>query len=111
MLTLPNIVRVYVATKPVHMGKSFDGLSALAQTELKKDTTDGSLFVFFNRKANKVKIIYYDRNGYAIWYKRLEAGKFRLPTVNSKSYKLSISDLNLLLEGIDLLSNQRLKAV
>ena len=93
------------------MGKSFDGLSAIVQAEMKQEPCGSGLFVFFNRPANKVKILYYDRTGFAIWYKRLEKGKFRLPNIQSDTYQLSISDFNLLLEGIDLVDAKRLAAV
>jgi len=111
MLALPSGLRVYVLKEPINMHKSFDGLSALAQTVFKKDLYKGDLFVFFNRRCEKVKILQWDRNGLSIWYKRLAKGRFRLPSIHQKTYTLSISDLNLLLEGIDLTHAQRLRAI
>lgn len=111
MLMLPNAVKVYVGREPINMKRSFAGLVTLIQTEFSHDPLTGNIFVFFNKHANKIKLIYWDRTGFAIWYKFLNHGKFRLPSIQDKIYKISISDLNLLLEGIDLVSKQRLKAL
>lgn len=102
---------VMVYNKPVSMHKSFDGLSALVQSECKKNPTRGGLFVFFNRARDKVKILYYDRNGFCQWYKRLERGRFPALTVASPVYTLQLAELNLLLEGIDLCHPSRFRVV
>lgn len=111
MLTLPANTRLYVATAPVDMRKSFDGLAAIISESLKKDVYSGQLFVFSNRHGDKLKIFYWDRNGYCYWYKRLERGVFRLPKVQSACYSLSAAELGLILEGIDLNDKQRLRAL
>lgn len=111
MLMLPNAVKVFVSREPVNMKKSFAGLVAIIETDFKQDALTGNIFVFFNKQASKVKLIYWDRTGFAIWYKLLNQGKYRLPNIQEKLYKISISDMNLLLEGIDLTSKQRLKAL
>lgn len=111
MLMLPNAVKVYVSREAINMKRSFAGLTAIIEADFKHDPLTGNIFVFFNKPANKVKLIYWDRTGFAIWYKFLNQGKFRLPNIQDKLYKLSISDLNLLLEGIDLTSRQRLKSI
>ena len=107
MLTLPTGIKVFISKEPVNMNKSFDGLASLITNNFNQNPQSGTLFIFFNRYCNKVKILYWDRNGFAIWYKRLESGKYRLPTIQQNLYKISISDLNLLLEGIDLNDKNR----
>lgn len=101
-------VKVYMATAPTDMRKSFDGLAVLVQQDLKKEVLKGELFVFFNRRADRVKILYWDRNGYCLWAKRLEKGVFRPPKVQGAVIPMKSSELSLLLEGIDLTNQNRL---
>jgi transposase len=82
------------------MRKSFDGLSGLVRTELDADPLSGSLFVFCNRRQNMVKILYWDRDGFALWYKRLEKGSFKLPIGSSTNARIDRLQLTMLLEGI-----------
>jgi transposase len=107
MLMLPATLTIYVSREPADMRKSIDGLSALVQGELKLDPKQAALFVFFNRRYNMVKILYWDRNGFAVWCKRLARGRYRLPVLVKRVNKLSVSDLSCLLEGIDLLDKRR----
>ena len=104
---------IYVATTPVDMRKSFDGLAAIVKNGFKKNPLDGTFFVFINRSADRLKILYWDRDGYALWYKRLEAGRFRLPvtlTGNGDPVVLvSAAQLAMLLEGIEALAVKRQK--
>lgn len=111
MLMLPSDLKIFVARDPVDMRKSFDGLNAIIQQSLKQDPLRAALFVFFNKPRDKVKIMYWDRNGFAIWYKQLTQGRFRPPRITATSYVMTLSDLNCLLEGIDLLNNQRLRSL
>ena len=111
MLTLPPSVKVYVSTDETDMRKSIDALSLLVQEVLKKDPFSGHLFVFCNKRGDKIKILYWDRNGYCLWYKRLERGVFRLPKVQAKVFMIMPNELNLLLEGIDLTDKKRFTAV
>lgn len=104
---LPD-VKVYLSTAPTDMRKSFDGLAQLVKQEMTKDVFTGELYVFFNRSANRVKILYWDRNGYCLWAKRLENGAFRRPKVQGKVAPMRLHELSLLLEGIDLTHRQRL---
>jgi len=97
MLSLPPAVRVFVCTAPTDLRKSFDGLCGLVQTVLHEDPFSGHLFVFLNRRRDKVKILYWDRSGFFLLYKRLEAGTFALPACR----ELGARELWLLLEGID----------
>lgn len=106
MLMQPD-VRVFIATAATDMRKSFDGLACLVKQALKKETFSGDLFVFFNRKRDRVKILYWDRNGYCVWAKRLEAGVYRLPKVKGEVIPMRTNELNLLLEGIDLQHKSR----
>lgn len=110
MIGLPSGVKVLVATQFTDMRKSHDGLARLVQEELKRDVFSGHLFVFFNRTANRVKLLYWDRNGYCLWYKRLEQGQFTHPRAQGKVYSLNAGELSLLLEGVDL-TTRRLKIV
>lgn len=109
-MLLPANISIFVASQPVDMRKGVNGLSSLVKLQLQKDPMKASMFVFFNRGRDKVKILYWERNGFAIWYKLLAKGKFRPPKSLKASYKLSLSDLTCLLEGIDLLDRQRLCA-
>jgi len=111
MLMLPSGLKVWVASSPVNMRKSFDGLAGLVQEELKAEVTSGQLFVFHNRSCDKLKILYWDRNGLVQWYKRVERGIFRFPRVHEKAYCLTTSELSLLLEGIDLTDRNRFATV
>lgn len=111
MLNLPPSVKAYVSNDETDMRKSIDALSLLVQEVLKKDAFSGHLFVFCNKRGDKIKILYWDRNGFCLWYKRLERGVFRLPKVQTKVFTITPSELNLLLEGIDLTDKNRLSAV
>ena len=82
------------------MRKSFDGLCGLIRSELGADPLSGSLFVFVNRRRNMVKLIYWDRDGFAIWFKRLEKGSFNLPDIASFDGRIDRLQLTLLLEGV-----------
>jgi transposase len=96
---------IYIATAPVDMRKSFDGLSAIVKNGFQKNPLDGTFFVFINRTADRLKILYWDRDGYALWYKRLEAGRFRIPVALTSHgdpvAQISAAQLAMLLEGIE----------
>ena len=111
MLGLPSGVKVFVSTKPMDMRKSLDGMAYLVDKELKQDVFSGHIFVFCNKRGDKIKLFYWDRNGYCCWYKRLERGVFRLPRFDGKYFKVSCAELNLILEGIDLMARTRLRSV
>jgi len=102
VLMPPPSVRVFVATVAVDLRRSFDRLAACTEELLRQDPLSGHLFVFRNRQGDRVKILYWDRTGYCLWYKRLEKGTFRLPSGPQESVELSFADLVLLLEGLDL---------
>ena len=108
MLLQPD-VKVYLSTAATDMRKSYDGLAQLVKQEMAKDVFSGELFVFFNRSGDRVKILYWDRNGYCLWAKRLEKGTFHRPKVQGKVAPMRLNELSLLLEGIDLTHKQRLR--
>jgi len=111
MLTWPPTVRIFVSTQPTDMRRSFDGLAMMTRDNMGQDPLSGHLFVFFNRRGDRVKIMFWDRSGFCIWYKRLEQGVFRLPQsiVNMPNPEVEVADLSLILEGIDLSSARRRK--
>jgi transposase len=111
MLSLPLPVKIFWSVAPTDMRKSFDSLSALVADQLGHDPLSGHLFVFTSRRRDRVKLLYFEKGGLAIWYKRLEEGTFAAPkpSSNGKSVKLSAEELSLLLAGVDLASVQRRK--
>jgi transposase len=112
MLRLPRLAdldrglgaRIYLATAPTDMRKGFDSLAALVRDFLGQDPLSGHLFLFIGRARDRLKVLYWDADGYAVWYKRLEAGTFRRPASGpgQAAVELKASDLAMLLEGIDL---------
>jgi transposase len=112
MMTLPPTVKIYVSTAPCDMRKSFDGLAGLVQSRLSQDPSSGHLYAFFNARGDMVKILFFDRTGYALFSKRLEAGVFRMPwqqPADATHFELDAAELALILEGIDLRGAKRLK--
>lgn len=111
MLSVPRALKIFLARDPADFRKSFDGLAALVAGALGADPLSGNLFLFRNKRADRVKLLYWDQDGYVLWYKRLEAGTFRFPTVDDQAASVSISpaDLTMLLEGVDLASVRRRK--
>ena len=93
------------------MRKSFDGLCGLVTDSLGQDPLSGSLFLFANRRRDRIKLLYWDNDGYALWYKRLEAGTFQIPQFEAQQASVVISqgELAMLLDGIDLSSVRRRK--
>ncbi len=114
MLKLPSLgeldhtlgVRVYLCTSTTDMRKGFDTLAALVRDGLGYDPLSGHLFLFVGRRRDRVKLLYWDRDGFALWYKRLEKGTFRLLVAepDAASIELKASELAMLLDGIDLRS-------
>jgi transposase len=107
VLSLPSTVRIWLCTQPTDMRKSFDTLAALVRQELAQDPLSGELFVFIGRRADRMKILYWDRDGLALWCKRLERGTFRPPAAAGAGIKLSPAELAMLLEGIELAGTRR----
>jgi transposase len=112
MISLPHPVRVFLHTPPTDLRKGFDALSGLVTSAFAQDPTSGHLFLFVNRRRDRLKILYWDRDGLAIWYKRLETpGSFQLPAVprDAASIEMSPTQLTLILSGIDLGSARQRK--
>lgn len=113
ILNLPPAVRIYAATRPVDLRKAFDGLSAAVEHLLRRDPYSGHLFVFANRRADRMKVLWYDGNGFALYYKRLERGRFRLLPAEGcdrDTLEIRAADLALILQGIDLRGARRRRA-
>ncbi len=105
MLNLPSSLRIFVAREPADMRKGFDGLSGLVMDVIDEDPQSGHVFVFFNKRRDRVKLLVWDRYGYWIMYKRIEHGRFRVydqASEDKNSFEMRAVDLSLLLEGIDL---------
>jgi transposase len=116
MLSLSLPGRIFVCTLPTDMRKSFDSLAALVQTHLSQDALSGDLFVFRSRRGDRIKLLYWDEDGYALFYKRLEVGTFVLPAADGKraaagAYGLVLrpAELAMLLDGVDLANVKRQK--
>jgi transposase len=94
-------IRVHLYGQPVDMRKSFDGLYALTRHALRQDPLSGSLFVFINRRATQMKVLYWDRSGFCLWAKRLEEGRFLSDWRQVATQEMDWTGLKLLLEGIE----------
>jgi len=102
-------VRIFLCMTPIDMRYSFDTLMGLTQTVFDQDPLSGHLFLFFNRDRDRIKILFWDHDGFCIWYKRLEAGTFQLPNVTNNEQGIELDDcqLNRLLSGLDLRTGRR----
>jgi transposase len=114
VLSLAANTRIFLATEPTDMRKGFDGLFALVETVIREDPFSGHLFLFRNRNRDRVKILYWDRDGLAQWYKRLEKGRFQFPSdvvsdeqEPPRSCEIRADELAMLLGGIDLADVRR----
>jgi transposase len=109
MLSLPPTVRIWLCAQPTDLRKSFDSLAAIVRDALGGDPLSGHIFVFRNKVADRIKLLVWEEDGYAIWYKRLEVGTFRFPLARDASPRVEVraADLVMLLEGIDLSSVKR----
>jgi transposase len=111
MIHLPASVRVYLCLSPCDMRRSFDGLHALVRDHLQLDPFAGHLYLFANKRKDRLKLLYWDRDGFAIWAKRLEAGSYAIPCGEPDSRRIEITseELSALLSGIDLSTVTRRK--
>jgi transposase len=108
MIALSPQMRVFLYRRPTDMRKSFHGLVALTEAELKQDPLSGSLFVFVNRRRDRIKILYWGQMGFCIWYQQLQQGTYQLPCHElleaQDALEVSRAQLSLILDGIDLTS-------
>ncbi len=99
MLTLTNKNKIYIASEPVDFRKSIDGLSQFIEDNQKAVVHDGSIYVFYNKNLDKIKCLFWDNNGFVLYYKRLDHTKFSVKSKLIESGKLTSKDLVLLLSG------------
>jgi transposase len=112
MIHLPASVRVYLCLMACDMRKSFDGLHRLVREHLELDALGGHLFVFASRRRDRLKILYWDRDGFAVWSKRLEEGTYAVPLAESpeeRRREITVQELGAILSGIDLNQAHRRK--
>ena len=111
MLSFPSSIQAFICLQPTDLRRSFDTLAAMTVSIIREDPLSGHLFVFLNRDRNRAKILFWDRTGYCLYYKRLEAGTFMIPVRLDQglSSPISLPDLMLILEGIDLSGARRRK--
>jgi transposase len=108
MLTLPPGARVFVATARVDGRKGIDGLSAVVRSHFAQDPLSGTLYVFFSKRGDRVRVLYWDRDGYVLVTKRLEKGQYKLPWRSEHGHVVvEAAELLLVLEGIDLAGSVR----
>jgi transposase len=110
VLSLPPSVRLFMATQPIDGRKGADSLMVLVREAFRHDPMSGHLFIFFSKRCDRVRVVYWDRNGYAMWTKRLEKGRFR-PSFSTDrklgSIAIEAAELALIVEGIDLVGARR----
>ena len=112
LIVIPKDLSIYLGVKPVDMRKSFDGLSAWIHDQLQLNPMHHALFIFRNKRNDRVKCLYWDRNGFALWYKRLEKGTFKWPKSDTKSQvSITSQELHLLLDGVDIDKLKRLPSL
>jgi len=119
MIALPSLsqldrassARIWLCIGPTDMRRGFDRLAEQAHTVTRQDPQSGHLFVFRSRGGDRLKLLHWDKDGYALWYKRLEEGTFKLPRLNPSqhSVELQASELAMILDGIDLSSVKRVR--
>src|SRR6266571_1644294 len=107
MLSFPPAVRIWLGSEPVDLRRSFDGLAEQVRQHLQADPLSGHVFVFRNKRSDRVKLLYWDEDGFVIVYKRLEAGTFRFPEAQAAGVEIRAADLQMLLDGVDLDSVKR----
>lgn len=108
MLTVPPSLKLWFAPA-VDLRLGFDGLAALVRTQLHADPLSGHLFVFTNRNANRVKVLYWGGHGLCLWCQRLEAGRYHFPEATAAGIELTPGQFHMILDGIDLSRVRRFK--
>lgn len=109
MLSVPSSVPIFLYTQPTDMRKGFDGLSGIVRGEFGADPLDGSLFLFVNRRRDRIKILHFDGSGYWLYYKLLEAGTFEVIASEGHCVQIDATQLAMLLGGVSLVGARRRK--
>ena len=109
MLSIPPSVSIFLYTQPTDMRKSFDGLSGIVRSEFAADPLDGSLFLFVNRRRDRLKILHFDGGGYWLYYRLLEAGTFEVIASKGQYTQIDATQLAMLLAGVSLVGVKRRK--
>ena len=109
MLSIASTVSLFLYTEPTDMRKSFDGLSGIVRNELGADPTDGSLFLFVNRRRDRLKILHFDGAGYWLYYRLLEAGTFEVIAAEDACIQIDSTQLAMLLGGVSLVGVRKRK--
>jgi transposase len=112
MLTLTTSTKIFLATEPVDMRRGHDGLCALIRSQFRLDPYSGQVFVFVGRRRDRVKLLFWDRGGFVLYYKRLARGRFCMPTVatGADRIELDATELAMLVGGFDLARTRRIPA-
>ena len=107
MLNIPSTQSIFLHTRPTDMRKGFDGLSGLVREAFDADPLDGSLFLFVNRRRDRLKILHFDGSGFWLYYKRLEAGTFEVLACDDPCVEIDTTQLAMLLGGVSLISAEK----
>jgi transposase len=110
MLTVAAGAKVFLAAEPVDLRRGHDGLTALVRSRFGMDPLDGHLFVFVGRRVDRVKILFWDRGGFVLYYKRLARGRFRMPKIADGADRIVLDGTAMLLGGFDLARARRVEA-
>jgi transposase len=109
VLSIPSTVPIFLYSEPTDMRKSFDGLSGIVRSEFGADPTDGSCFLFINRRRDRMKLLHFDGAGYWLYYRLLEAGTFEVIASKGKYRQIDATQLAMLLGGVSLVNVKRRK--
>ena len=101
MLSLPSAVRIFLCTEPTDMRRGFDRLAEMVRSVIRQDPLSGHMFIFRSRRGDRLKLMYWDRGGYALWYKRLEKGRFPAPARWGEDFHITARELAMMLEGLE----------
>ena len=101
MLSLPSAIRIFLCIEPTDMRRGFDRLAEMVRSVIRQDPLSGHLFVFRSRAGDRLKLLYWDRDGLALWYKRLEKGRFSTPARVGEDFRIDARELTMMLEGLE----------
>jgi transposase len=101
MILESDSVPILIYSRPIDMRRAIDGLATVVAECLDHSPTSGTIYVFYNRQGDKLKILYWQRNGFCLWYKRLEKDRFKLPKPSDQALEITMQQLRWLLDGLD----------